>query len=73
MIGFEALHHKSGSESSLPFFKTKILELARANNLPEISLPVVGADTHRPKLKMVMRKFLEDRSAKAGRVADFMA
>jgi hypothetical protein len=72
-IGFETLPHKDGSDSSLPSFKNKILELARANNLPEISLKVIGADTHRPKLKMVMRKFLEDQSAKAGRVADFMA
>ena len=66
-IGFETLHHKSGSESSLPSFKNKILELARANNLPEISLEVIGADTPRPKLKMVMRKYLEDQSAPAGK------
>lgn len=64
-IGFETLHQKSGSESSLPSFKNKILELARANNLPEISLEVIGADTPRPKLKMVMRKYLEDQSARA--------
>jgi len=37
------------------------------------ALEVIGADTHWPKLKMVMRKFVEDQSAKAGRVADFMA
>ena len=42
-IGFETLHQKSGSESSLPSFKNKILELARANNLPDISLEVIGA------------------------------
>lgn len=59
-IGFETLHQKSGSESSLPSFKNKIIELARANNLPEINLEVIGAETPRPKLKMVMRKFLED-------------
>lgn len=66
-IGFETLHHKSGSESSLPSFKNKILELARANNLPEISLAVIGADTPRPKLKMVMRKYIEDQASKAGK------
>ena len=60
-IGFETLHQKSGSESSLPSFKNKILELARANNLPEIDLEVIGAETPRPKLKMVMRKYLEGR------------
>ena len=59
-IGFETLHQKSGSESSLPSFKNKILELARANNLPEIDLEVIGAESPRPKLKMVMRKFLSD-------------
>lgn len=58
-IGFETLHQKSGSESSLPSFKNKILELARANNLPEINLEVIGAETPRPKLKMVMRRYLE--------------
>jgi plasmid replication initiation protein len=62
-IGFETLHQKSGSESSLPSFKNKILELARANNLPEINLEVIGAETPRPKLKMVMRKYLEGQPA----------
>ncbi len=62
-IGFETLHQKSGSESSLPSFKNKILELARANNLPEINLEVIGAETPRPKLKMVMRKYLERQPA----------
>jgi plasmid replication initiation protein len=57
-IGFETLHQKSGSESSLPTFKSKILELARANNLPEISLEVIGEETPRPRLKMVMRRHL---------------
>lgn len=58
-IGFETLHQKSGSESALPSFKNKILELARANSLPEINLEVIGAETPRPKLKMVMRRFME--------------
>ena len=57
-IGFETLHQKSGSESSLPSFKNKILELARANTLPEINLEVIGAETPRPKLRMVMRRYL---------------
>ncbi|OZA20190.1 MAG: replication protein A [Novosphingobium sp. 17-62-19] len=57
-IGFETLHQKSGSESSLPSFKNKILELARANNLPDISLDVIGPETPRPKLRMTMRKHL---------------
>lgn len=61
-IGFETLHQKSGSESSLPSFKNKILELARANNMPEINLEVIGAETPRPKLKMVMRRYLEGAS-----------
>ncbi len=60
-IGFETLHQKSGSESSLPTFKSKILELARANNLPEISLEVIGEETPRPRLKMVMRRHLKGR------------
>ena len=59
-IGFETLHQKSGSESSLPSFKNKIMELARANSLPEISLAVIGEETPRPKLKMVMRRFIQD-------------
>ena len=58
-IGFETLHQKSGSESSLPSFKNKILELARTNALPEINLEVIDAETPRPKLKMVMRRFME--------------
>lgn len=58
-IGFETLHQKSGSESSLPSFKNKILELAKANNLPEISLEVLGSETPRPKLKMVMRRYID--------------
>ena len=58
-IGFDTLHQKSGSESSLPSFKNKILELARMNNLPEISLEVIGGETPRPKLKMVMRRFMD--------------
>ena len=59
-IGFETLHQKSGSESSLPSFKNKILELARVNILPEISLEVIGSESPRPKLKIVMRKHLKD-------------
>ena len=58
-IGFETLHQKSGSESSLPSFKNKMLELARANDLPEISLEVIGETSPRPKLKMVMRRYLK--------------
>lgn len=58
-IGFETLHQKSGSESSLPSFKNKILELARSNSLPDINLEVLGAETPRPKLRMVMRKHME--------------
>ncbi len=65
-IGFETLHQKSGSESSLPSFKKKILDLARANNLPEIYLEVIGADMPRPKLKMVMRKYLDGQMANDG-------
>lgn len=64
-ISFETLHQKSGSESSLPSFKNKILEMARANNLPEISLEVIGPETPRPKLKMVMRRHLEDAAKNA--------
>jgi plasmid replication initiation protein len=62
-IGFETLHQKSGSESSLPSFKNKIVELARANSLPEINLEVIGAETPKPKLKMVMRRYLEDQGS----------
>ncbi len=58
-IGFETLHQKSGSESSLPSFKNKIIELARSNDLPDISLEVIGETTPRPKLKMVMRRYLD--------------
>ncbi len=64
-IGFETLHQKSGSESSLPSFKNKILELAKSNMLPEIDLEVIGAETPRPKLKMVMRRFLEEKGRPA--------
>lgn len=64
-IGFETLHQKSGSESSLPSFKNKIVSLAKANNLPEISLEVIDAQTPRPKLKMVMRRHLENQDAGA--------
>jgi plasmid replication initiation protein len=58
-IGFETLHQKSGSESALPTFKKKIVDLARADDLPEITLEVIGEETPRPKLKMVMRRHLE--------------
>lgn len=59
-IGFETLHQKSGSESSLPSFKNKILELARINTLPEIHLEVIGPESPRPKLKMTMRRYLQE-------------
>ncbi|WP_299112531.1 replication initiator protein A [uncultured Bradyrhizobium sp.] len=68
-IGFETLHQKSGSESSLPSFKNKILELAKSNMLPEIDLEVIGAETPRPKLKMVMRRFLEDNGGSSAATA----
>lgn len=64
-IGFETLHQKSGSESSLPSFKNKILELAKTNTLPEINLEVIGAESPRPKLKMVMRRFLDEKGRSA--------
>ncbi|MDV5825591.1 replication initiator protein A [Sphingobium naphthae] len=57
-IGFETLHQKSGSESSYPVFKRKLMELARHNELPDISLEVVDGDSIKPKLKMVMRRHL---------------
>ncbi|WP_394443063.1 replication initiator protein A (plasmid) [Sphingobium naphthae] len=57
-IGFETLHQKSGSESSYPVFKRKLMELARHNELPDISLEVVDEDSIKPKLKMVMRRHL---------------
>lgn len=58
-IGFDTLHQKSGSESSLPVFKRKLVELATADSLPDISLEVVDADSARPKLRMVMRRYRE--------------
>ncbi|MFZ2998585.1 MAG: replication initiator protein A [Sphingobium sp.] len=57
-IGFETLHQKSGSESLYPVFKRKLLDLARANDLPDISLQVLDRDGPRPKMKMVMRRHL---------------
>jgi hypothetical protein len=69
-IGFETLHQKSGSESSLPSFKNKILELARANTLPEISLEVIGAESPRPKLKMVMRRHIAEQVQSLGMITN---
>ncbi|MCI4592388.1 replication initiator protein A [Sphingobium sp. BYY-5] len=59
-IGFETLHQKSGSESSYPVFKRKLLDLARGNELPDISLEVIDSDNAKPKLKMVMRRYLDE-------------
>lgn len=61
-IGFETLHQKSGSESLYPVFKRKLLDLARANDLPDISLEVIDGDGARPKMKMVMRRHLGERA-----------
>jgi plasmid replication initiation protein len=61
-IGFETLHQKSGSESLYPVFKRKLLDLARVNDLPDISLEVIDGDGPRPKMKMVMRRHLSERS-----------
>lgn len=57
-ISFDTLHQKSGSESSYPVFKRKLLELAKANELPDISLDVIDAEKMRPKLRMIMRRHL---------------
>jgi len=59
-IGFQTLHQKSGSESSYPVFKKMLLELAKANALPDIALEAQLDGTGEPKLKMVMRRHLED-------------
>ena len=61
-IGFETLHQKSGSESLYPVFKRKLLDLARVNDLPDISLEVIDGDGPRPKMKMVMRRHLNERA-----------
>jgi len=61
VIGFETLHQKSGSESSYPVFKRKLLDLARANELPDISPEVVNADSMKPKMLMVMRRHMAER------------
>lgn len=61
LIGFETLHQKSGSESSYPVFKRKLLDLARANALPDISLEVVNPDSTKPKMRMVMRRHMVER------------
>lgn len=63
-IGFETLYQKSGSESSFPVFKKMLLELARANELPEISLAVIEDKSAQPKLKMVMRRHLDPASGR---------
>lgn len=59
-IGFETLHQKSGSESSYPVFKRKLLDLARANDLPDIALEVLDGESMKPKLRMVMRRHLDE-------------
>ncbi|WP_442802140.1 replication initiator protein A [Sphingobium sp. CR2-8] len=61
VIGFETLHQKSGSESSYPVFKRKLLDLARANELPDISLEVINGDSTKPKMRMVMRRHVAER------------
>ena len=63
-IGFETLHQKSGSESSYPVFKRKLLDLARSNELPDISLEVIDEDSAKPKMKMVMRRHLNEKPAR---------
>ena len=68
-IGFETLHQKSGSESLYPVFKRKLLDLARVNDLPDISLEVIDGDGPRPKMKMVMRRHLSRRAGNRGRNA----
>lgn len=62
VIGFETLHQKSGSESSYPVFKRKLLDLAKANELPDISLEVVNPDSTKPKMRMVMRRHMAERA-----------
>ena len=61
-IGFETLHQKSGSESAYPVFKRKLLDLARVNDLPDISLEVIDGEGPRPKMRMVMRRHLTEKS-----------
>ncbi|WP_242496083.1 replication initiator protein A [Sphingobium cupriresistens] len=68
VIGFETLHQKSGSESNYPVFKRKLLDLARTNELPDISLEVVNPDSPKPKMRMVMRRHMAER-VRAGRAA----
>ena len=68
-IGFETLHQKSGSESLYPVFKRKLLELARANDLPDISLEVIDGDGPRPKMRMVMRRHLTEKAKARRQVA----
>ncbi len=61
VIGFETLHQKSGSESAYPVFKRKLLDLARLNELPDISLEVINPDSTKPKMRMVMRRHMAER------------
>src|SRR3546814_20699965 len=68
-IGFQTLHQKSGSESSYPVFKKMLLELAKANALPDIALEAQLDGTGEPKLKMVMRRHLEDGAVQHGRAS----
>lgn len=63
-IGFETLHQKSGSESGYPVFKRKLLELAKGNDLPDISLEVIDGESTRPKMKMVMRRHLAEQPSR---------
>ena len=67
VIGFETLHQKSGSESSYAVFKRKLLDLARTNELPDISLEVVNGDSPKPKMRMVMRRHLDERARQVRR------
>lgn len=65
VIGFETLHQKSGSESSYPVFKRKLLDLAKINELPDISLEVINPDSTKPKMRMVMRRHMAERPRSA--------
>ena len=45
-------------------FKRKLLELAKGNDLPDISLEVIDGESARPKMKMVMRRHLAEQPSR---------
>lgn len=73
VLTLETLYHKSGSESQFSSFKKMISDIVEKNDLPDIHLAWVDASAAKLRLRMTMRRHMNEDDALDGDAPQFEA